>query len=100
MGEYQNLNQCKSFNQTLPASEVLTALNSQICSECIIINRSVGDIVLFDNDNIAAENGFLLSSAESVTMRGITNSNQISATSLSGGIIYYRSQYYSNNPSR
>lgn len=97
---YVNLNKCKSFNQTLPGSSALTPLQSQVCSEVIMVNRSGGDIILFDNGNDAAENGFLLGNDESVTMRGITNSDQLSATSASGGIVYYRAQYYSNNPSR
>jgi hypothetical protein len=100
MGEYINLNKCKSFNQILPGASALTALSSQICSEVIMVNRSGGDIILFDSGNTAAENGFLLANAESVTMRGVTNSDQLSATSASGGTIYYRAQYYSSNPSR
>ena len=98
--QYVNLNKCRSFNQTLPNNSVLTALESQVCSEVIFVNRSGGDILLFDNGYEDAANGFLLSDSESVTLRGVTNSDSISAKSASGGLVYYRAQYYSNNPSR
>jgi hypothetical protein len=100
MSGYVNLNKCKSFNQALPGSSALTPLQSQVCSEVIMVNRSGDDIIIFDNGNDAAGNGFLLGDNESVTMRGLTNSDQLSATSASGGLIYYRAQYFSNNPSR
>jgi hypothetical protein len=78
----------------------LVALSSQICSEVIIYNKTGSDVVLYDNDNFDASNGFLISNNDSFVMRGITNTNQVSATALSAGTIYYRTQYYSNNPSR
>lgn len=100
MGQYVNINKCRSFNQTLPSGSVLTALQAQICSEVIFVNRTGGDVLLFDNGYDDAANGFLLADSESVTIRGLTNSDQLSATSSGGGVIYYRAQYYSNNPSK
>lgn len=96
--QYFNINSCKSFNQSI--STALVALSSQICSEVIIYNKTGSDVVLYDNDNFDASNGFLISNNDSFVMRGITNTNQVSATALSAGTIYYRTQYYSNNPSR
>ena len=44
---------------------------------------------------------FLLSNNESITIRGITNSNQVSAKTLAGGgTIYFRTQYFSFLPQR
>ena len=63
-----------------------------------VINRTGGDITIYDNDYSAAQHGFLLEDNESATFRGITNTNQVSAVGT--GDIYYRTQYFSNNPSR
>ena len=52
-------------------------------------------------DRVGAMNTLLIGDDESVTIRGITNSNQVSAATSSGsGLIYYRTQFYSINPSR
>lgn len=99
MGEYVNLNKCRSFNQTLPGGTAKTPLVDQICSEVIIVNRTGnGGITIFDNGYDAPENAFILSDGESATFRGITNTNQVSA--VGDGNIYYRTQYFSNSPSR
>jgi len=96
--QYINLNVCKSFNQVLTTN--LVALSSQICSEVIIYNKTGADILLYDSNNFNALNAFLISNNDSFVVRGITNTNQVSAVALSAGTIYYRSQFYSNNPSR
>ena len=100
MGEYVNLNKCRSFNQAIAAS--LTPLADQICSEVVIVNRTTKPILVFDGGYSDAQNGFLLASLESATFRGITNTNQVSAKSTAGGTgdIYYRTQFYSMSPSR
>ena len=100
MGEYVNLNKCRSFNQAIAAS--LTPLADQICSEVVVVNRTTQPILVFDSGYSDAQNGFLLASLESVTLRGITNTNQVSAISTAGGTgdIYYRTQFFSNTPSR
>jgi hypothetical protein len=96
--EYVNLNKCKSFKQTLAGGT--TALSGQVCSEVIVVNRTTADILIYDGGNSDLENGFLLANLESATFRGITNSSQVSAYSAGGGDIYYRTQYFSNSPSR
>ena len=99
MAEYINLNKCKSFKQTLAvATAPGTPLQDQRCSEVIIKNNSGGDVIVYDQGAGGAENGFLLSNLDSATFRGVTNTNQVSAAGA--GDIYYRSQYYSINPSR
>lgn len=94
MAEYFNRNQCRSFKLTISGP---TPLTDQVCSEVIIVNRTGSDITINDSGYIGAAYGFLLANLESATFRGITNSNQVSATGT--GDIYYRTQFYSNTPS-
>ena len=100
MGDYVNLNKCRSFNQAISAS--LLPLTDQICSEVVIVNRTTQPIIVFDSGYTDAQNGFLLGAQESSTFRGITNSDQVSAIATAGGTgtIYYRTQFYSMSPSR
>ena len=100
MGQYVNLNKCRSFNQAISAS--LLPLEDQICSEVVIVNRTTEPILVFDGGYSNAQNGFLLAPLESSTFRGITNTNQVSAKSTASGTgdIYYRTQYFSITPSR
>tara|TARA_R110000772_G_scaffold234221_1_gene345808 strand:- start:190 stop:513 length:324 start_codon:yes stop_codon:yes gene_type:complete len=90
---FYNRNQCRSFKQTVSTS--LTQLSATICSEVIIVNRTPGDILIYDNDNASEENSFLLATGESFTFRGLTNTCVVSTIALSAGDIYYRSQYFS-----
>lgn len=92
---YFNTNESRSFSQTL--STVLVALSSFPCSEVLIVNRTNDDLFVFDNNNFSNNNRFLLKNDESMVIRGVTNSNMISArTSLSGGNIFYRTSRFSN----
>jgi len=102
--EYVNLNKCRSFNLQINYGE-LNALTDQVCSETIIVNRTGEDIEIYDGGYTSNDNSFLLANLESATFRGVTNSNQISAVPVAGGegpagYIYYRTQYFSNSPSR
>lgn len=95
---YYNSNICRSFNQ--PLSTNMVALSSAVCSETVIYNKTGQDILLFDNNYSNASNGFLISNNDSFVIRGITNSQQVSAKSVTGGgMIYYRTQFYSNSVS-
>jgi hypothetical protein len=99
MTQYVNINKCKSFKQELVSTPSPgTPLESQLCSEVILVNRTGNDITLFDSGNDDVSNGFLLANLESITLRGITNTDQVSAVGV--GDIYYRAQFYSNTPSR
>lgn len=92
---FYNINECRSFKQTLSTN--LVALSSQPCSEVIIVNRTGQDVLVYDNDYSNSANEFLLADSESFTFRGITNTLTVSAKTLSGtGPIYYRTQYFSN----
>jgi len=103
---YVNPNECRSYNQ--PANTAFLPLSSQICSEVFIINKTGQDLKIVDDpngpasaDRVGAMNTLLIGDDESVTIRGITNANQVSAATTSGnGTIYYRTQFYSINPSR
>jgi hypothetical protein len=95
---YFNNNICKSFRQSISTS--LVALSAQVCSEVIIYNKTGGDITIYDNNNFSVLNSLLLSNNDNVVIRGITNTNQVSASASSAGTMYYRSQYYSYTPSR
>ncbi|MBC8416717.1 hypothetical protein H8E06_00115 [bacterium] len=96
---YVNPNVCRSFNVT--ATTTLAALTGQVCSEVLIYNKTGQDLKIFDGGYSDGSNAFLIADGDSVTIRGITNANAVSAQTASGsGTIYYRTQYYSNNPSR
>jgi hypothetical protein len=96
---FSNLNQCKSFNQTITTA--LVALSSKECSEVVISNKTGQGVLIFDSNNFGASNGFLLSANDVFTFLGVDNSNQLSAqTSTGSGVLYYRTQLFSSTPSR
>lgn len=112
---YINYNLCRSFNQRVATTlTMLTGANPPgitnsdtpsltggfPCSEIIIINRTEDDVVIYDNGFTAATEGLLISTGESVTLRGLTNVAQVSATAVAAGDVHYRTQFYSINPSR
>lgn len=112
---YVNYNLCRSFNQnidttltmltgaevpafTVSATPVLTG--GQPCSEVIIINKTSGNLSIYDMGYEDDINSLALGPGESITLRGLTNVAQVSAKAVSSGSIYYRTQFYSINPSR
>ena len=112
---YVNYNICRSFNQNIDTT--LTMLTGAVvpgftgtatpaltggqpCSEVIIINKTAGDLTLYDMEYPDTLNGLLIGTGESVTLRGLTNVAQVSAVAASAGTVYYRTQFFSNNPSR
>ena len=96
---YANLNTCRSFK--LAATTSLQAFSSQVCSEVLIINKSGNPIKVYDNGYSTDANCLLLDDNDTVTLRGLTNSDQVSAkTTASSGDVHYRTQFFSNNPSR
>lgn len=92
---FYNPNNCYTFNQVIGAS--LVQLSSYSCAEITIVNKTGGNVLIFDNNNNAANTGFLLSNNDQFTFRGITNSSVVSASATSTGSIYCRTQYYSIN---
>jgi hypothetical protein len=94
-----NINECRSFNQTI--STTLVALSAQPCSEVILINKTGDSVYIYDSDYFSDENHLLLEEGDSIALRGITNSAQVSAKTLSSsGVLYYRTQYFSMLPQR
>jgi hypothetical protein len=90
---YQNINTCRSFNQTVNTG--LSVLVNQPCSEVTIYNRGYSILEIYDNGYTSASNALILSGGENVSVRGITNSNQVSAKFASGsGTIYYRTAFF------
>jgi len=92
---FQNINTCRSFNYT--ATTAMSALTSQVCTEVIIYNRTGQTIAVYDKNYTNPNNAFILSDGDSFVLRGLTNSNEVSALTLSGtGTICYRTQFFSN----
>jgi len=104
---YFNINQCRSFGMSLPAT-TLTRLSGtdqapykgQPCSEVTIINSTGGILTLYDNNYLGPGFQLKIATAKEFTLRGLTNVNEISASAASAGPVYYRTQYFSSNPCR
>ncbi len=96
---FYNQNDCRSFNQTITTN--LTSLAPYPCSEVILINKTGRSVLIYDSDFFSDSNSLLLEDGDSIALRGITSTSQVSAktTSLSG-TLYYRTQYYSLLPQR
>ena len=102
---FNNINVCTSFKQTIGTTLVALSTNSAStssypCSEITIINRTGGNVMIYDNNNFAIGNAFLMIDKDQFTFRGITSTNVISASAASAGDIYYRTAYYSAMPQR
>ena len=108
---YFNINQCRSFSMIIPIGAVETCLSGvdvggygagQACSEVIIVNRTGGDLTVFDKNhgNSTGETsfGFVIANGGEFTFRGLTNVNEVSAKAAIAGPIYYRTQFFSYNP--
>lgn len=96
---FYNINDCKSFKQRL-TSGVVASLSAYPCSEVLIVNRTGGNIVVFDNNNFGDLNSFLMKNDEQYTFRGLTSTSVVSTSAAATGDIYYRSQFYSLLPQR
>ncbi len=96
MTTFVNRNQSYSFNLTL--HNVLCGFPGFTASEVLIKNNSGGNLTIFDNDRKNAEDGFVLLDSESIVLRGVSNTNQVSAqgASITDGTVYARSAYFSN----
>tara|TARA_R100000664_G_C2640770_1_gene65895 strand:+ start:112 stop:459 length:348 start_codon:yes stop_codon:yes gene_type:complete len=103
--KYFNINQCRSFAQTIVTTAV-TQLTAQPCSEVILVNRTGATLSAFDQNYIGTDNktvsAFAMSvkNDESFTFRGLTNSDQLSVIGSAAGVVYFRTQFFSMNPSR
>jgi len=119
---YVNFNICRSFNQNIDTTltmltgaevpafteEVVEGRRTytpfltggQPCSEVIIINKTSGNLFVYDNGYEDEVNSLALGAGESITLRGLTNVAQVSAKAVSSGTVFYRTQFYSINPAR
>lgn len=96
---FYNINDCRSFNLTLSTN--LVALTAYPCSEVILINKTGQSVYIYDSGYSGTATRLLIDNNETFTLRGITNSAQVSAQTLSGGgTLYYRTQYFSFLPQR
>ncbi len=91
-----NQNECSSFS--LSATTTLTQLSSFICSEVLILNKSGTDLDIYDSLPIDTSRAFRIGNSESVVLRGVTNSDQLSVqtTTDDGGLVYFRTAFFSN----
>lgn len=95
---YFNINQCRSFN--LVIGTAMTKLSSQPCSEIEIHNTTGGLLSAYDNGYSDEAFAYRLDNGERVTLRGLTNSDQVSAKAAAAGRIFFRTQFFSMNPLR
>lgn len=105
---FVNKNESSTFNMTISAVEAfggLHQLSSFHASEVLIKNNSGQDLYIYDNgltsetfaDVYQDSRRFLLQNSESMVLRGITNTSQVSARLASGGgTVYFRSAFFSN----
>ena len=92
---FHNTNNSKSFQQSLSSN--LVSLSSYACSEVLIVNRTGEDIYLYDNNIFSDNNRFLIADTESIVVRGLSNSDSLSAKTATGsGLVYYRTSNFSN----
>ena len=92
---FVNKNQSYSFNTNITTA--LVGLSSYKASEVLISNKSGQVINIFDGGRDSADQGFQLDDNDSMVLRGITNTDEVSAQTTSGnGTVYFRSAYFSN----
>ena len=92
---FTNRNVCKSFYIGSLNTLTKTALADQECSEVVIYPHNTGTLI-YDYQNPTV--GFSVPVHTEMTFRGITNSNQVSATGNADGAFNYRTQFFSNFP--
>ena len=87
-----NRNFCKTFNVSVNTS-TLTQLANQDCTE-VMFSCTGDDLRIYARSNPTAY--FVVPKNNVVTIRGVTNSSELSAMSVTGThTIGYRTQFYS-----
>ena len=90
-------NKNKSFSFNMLATTSLKQLSSFKASEVLISNKTGQDLYIYDNNYSTDDRRFLLKNSESMVLRGITNTANVSAkTGAASGTVYFRSAYFSN----
>jgi len=97
---YFNINECRSYSSRVTNS-AFAKLSSQVCSEVTIFNKTGQICYINDNNYVGDGDGLALDDNDTVTIRGITNTELVSAkTAASSGILYYRTAFFSSLPQR
>lgn len=102
MANFTNLNLCFSTTETIGTT--LKVLSTYSCSEVYIYNAGTSSVNILDqqstsNPFLSGNSYFALSSGKDITIRGVTNSSQVSAFCSSGtAALSYRTQYFSSFP--
>ena len=104
MANFTNLNLCFSVTDTFDG--VPRPLSSYSCSEVYILNQDNKNLIIFDeqsctdgNPYLSGNNYYVIHPGYDVTMRGLTNSNQLSCMAVSGSaVLSYRTQFFSSFP--
>ena len=109
--DYFNINQCRTFGMKLTTALTVlsgvdvgtgkgTASQGFPCSEVIIYNKTGGVLLITDQNHHGGAHAWEIPDAGEATFRGLTNINQVSAKADTAGPVYYRTQFFSSNPSR
>lgn len=96
---WNNLNTCYSVTDVF--TNTLKQLSAYNCSEVVILNLGASPLRVWDVNSIAANNStsFIVPPSAEMTFRGITNSEQVSASFITGtGTVTYRTQFFSSFP--
>ena len=112
---YFNVNECHSFEST-SGGTALYSLSSQPCSQVTIYNTTAKDVYIYDKNSRVADSApsdikrILIPAADAaeplqgIVFMGLTNAHEISAKHTSAPLVanplYYRTQFFSSNPSR
>lgn len=102
MADFTNLNLCFSITDTLDTS--FRQLSSFKCTEVIIQNLGAAPLKVWDAGSTmtpaqSAAFCYIVAPSAEFTFRGLTNSNQVSASFISGsGLVSYRTQFFSSFP--
>tara|TARA_R110002012_G_scaffold318095_1_gene535637 strand:- start:905 stop:1258 length:354 start_codon:yes stop_codon:yes gene_type:complete len=90
-----NLNKSYSFNMNITTA--MLECSSFIASEIFIRNKSGQVLQVYDNGRDNLTQAFFLEDNEEITLKGLTNSDQVSAKTSSGtGLVYFRTATYSS----
>lgn len=102
MANFTNLNLCFSTTETIGTT--LKTLSTYSCSEVYIYNAGTAAVNILDQQStpfpfLSGNNYFTVQSGKDITVRGLTNSNEVSAVCASGtAALSYRTQYFSSFP--
>ena len=112
---YFNVNECHSFEST-SGGTALYPLSSQPCSQVTIYNTTAKDVYIYDKNSRVADSApsdikrILIPAAaaaeplQGIVFMGLTNADELSAKHLVAPLVanplYYRTQFFSSNPSR